>query len=145
MVGQALSPAGRFFDSFFTAAVPRGVGAAAGFFQRITGEDMDLKTYYQKIRDIAAKIPEVEVVVVSAETADGGKAGLRMEVPRHLAAKLLVDGRACLAVTEAAAAFRAEVAEAAQVAQKLAQASKLQIAVLSSDELNRLKGNQTKE
>ena len=59
---------------------------------------MDLRAYYQKIRDVEAKIPGPYAVVVSLATPDGGKAGMLTEVPRRVAAKMVVDGTATLAV-----------------------------------------------
>jgi len=58
---------------------------------------MDLRVYYQKIRDIESKIPGQYAVVVSLPTPDGGKAGTITEVSRRVAAKMVVDGTAKLA------------------------------------------------
>ena len=55
---------------------------------------MDLRNYYQKIREVEAKIPGAYALVVSLATPDGGKAGLVTEAPRRLAAKMIVDGTA---------------------------------------------------
>ena len=77
---------------------------------------MDLKVYYQKIRDNEADIKESFPIVVSLETADGGKAGAFTEVPRAVAAKLMADGMARLASKEEAAAFRADRAKAKKAA-----------------------------
>ena len=57
---------------------------------------MDLRIYYQKLRDMEAKIPEEFPTVVSRETPDGGKAGTKTQVPRRMAAKLIVEGLADL-------------------------------------------------
>jgi hypothetical protein len=70
---------------------------------------MDLRAYYQNIRKIEAEIRENSVVVVSLETPDGGRAGVRTEVSRGVAARLITDGKAELAKDEDAAKFRAEV------------------------------------
>lgn len=58
---------------------------------------MDLRNYYQKVRDVEAKIPGQWALVVSLATPDGGKAGLMTEAPRRAAAKMIVDGTARLA------------------------------------------------
>jgi hypothetical protein len=71
------------------------------------GSGMDLRTYYQTIRKIAAGITEEAAVVISRETSDGGRAGVKTEVPRALAAQLMVEGKADLASPEEAAEFRA--------------------------------------
>jgi hypothetical protein len=101
---------------------------------------MDLKLYYQKIRDIEAKILEEFPIIVSRETADGGKDGIKTEVPRRLAAKLIVEGLARLASTEEARLFREMLLEAKRVAEQVAAAARVQLAVLSSAELDRLRG-----
>ena len=70
---------------------------------------MDLRVYYQKIRKIEAELKDPEVVIVSRETPDGGKRGMKSEVPRSVAARLISDEKADLASPEEAAQFRAEV------------------------------------
>ena len=44
---------------------------------------MDLRAYYQKIRDTEAEITEAFPMVVSLATADGGKEGVLTEVTRR--------------------------------------------------------------
>ncbi len=101
---------------------------------------MDVKVYYQKLRQIEAEIAEGEVVVVSLETADGGKAGVKTEAPRAIAAKLIVEGRARLATEEEATAYRTAVVEAKRAADQLAAANKMQFAVLSEADLKLFRG-----
>ena len=101
---------------------------------------MDLKQYYQKIRDMESRITEAFPVVVSNETADGGKPGVLTEVTPGIAAKMLVEGVARLATAEEAMAFQSVQAEAKRVADQAAAAAKVQFTVLSTTELNRLKG-----
>ncbi len=100
---------------------------------------MDLKGYYQKIRDIEGRIAEEFPLVVSRETSDGGKEGTKTEVPKRLAAKLIVDGIARLASGQEKTLFDAAQAEAIRVAEQLAASAKLQVTVLASSELERLK------
>ena len=57
---------------------------------------MDLRFYYEAIRGIEAGIVEAEVVVVSCETSDGGRGGVKSTVPRKLAARMIVEGLAVL-------------------------------------------------
>ncbi len=101
---------------------------------------MDLRLYYQKIREIETRISEEFPIVVSRETADGGKEGIRTEVPRKLAAKLMVEGLARLASSEEALQFREMLLEAKRMAEQAAAAARVQLAVLSTAELDRLKG-----
>jgi hypothetical protein len=99
---------------------------------------MDLRLYYQKIREAEAKIGAEFPIVVSKETADGGKVGTKTEVPRRIAAKMLVEGLARLASAEEIKAYRTFVTEAKRVAEQVAQAAKLQLTVLSAADLERL-------
>lgn len=70
---------------------------------------MDLRAYYQKIRIIEADIREDSVVIVSRETSDGGRAGFKTDVPRAVAARMVVEETADLASAEQTAQFRSEV------------------------------------
>lgn len=69
---------------------------------------MELRAYYQKIRQIEAEIREESVVVTSLATPDGGRAGVRTEVPRSVAARLIADEKVVLASDEEALEFLAE-------------------------------------
>jgi hypothetical protein len=100
---------------------------------------MDLKIYFQKIRETEASIGETDAVVVSLDTPDGGRAGVKTEAPRRLAARMVVDGRARLATAREAKEFREQVAEAKRQADELAAASRVQLTVLPTAELKRLK------
>jgi hypothetical protein len=69
---------------------------------------MDLRAYYQKIRSIEADLTEPFVVVVSRRTEEGGKAGVKSEVPKTLAAKLIAEEKVTAASAEEATEFRTE-------------------------------------
>jgi hypothetical protein len=101
---------------------------------------MDLTAYYLKIRATETTITDAYPVVVSLATADGGKAGVATEVTRGIAAKMIVEGEVRLATSAEAAAFRASEAAAKVAADQAAAASKVQFSVLSTAELNKLKG-----
>ena len=58
---------------------------------------MDLKAYFQKVRDAESAIEGDFTVVVSLETSDGGRPGQLTEVTKQVAARLVVDGKARLA------------------------------------------------
>lgn len=105
---------------------------------------MDLKIYYQKIRETEAELPE-PCVLVSRATENGGKAGVRMEVPRAIGAKMIVDGNARAATEEEAQVFQEERAEAKAEADQLAAASRMQVTVIPSSELRSLKGPWARE
>lgn len=91
---------------------------------------MDLKVYYRKIREIEASLPGDDVIVVSLETPDGGREGVYTEVPKHLAAKSLVEGRARLASEEEASRFRKATREASEKAKEEAVTGKLQVEIV---------------
>ena len=61
---------------------------------------MDVRIYFQKIRQIEAGIVSPHAVVVSLDTGDGGKAGAMTEVSRSMAAQLVVETKARLATEE---------------------------------------------
>ncbi len=86
-------------------------------------------------------IREPHVVVVSEPTPDGGKAGVRTEVSRELAARMAVEGKARIATEEEAAGFRAEMAEGRRAAEEKLMQGKVQLAVISEAELRALKGS----
>ena len=70
---------------------------------------MDLFAYYEKIRAIEALIETVYAVITSRATPDGGRAGIKTELPRAAAARLIADGKADLASPEETAQFRTNV------------------------------------
>ena len=84
-------------------------------------------------------LKDPSVVVVSLDTPDGGRQGLRTEVPRRIAAKMVVEGGARLATPDEAREFQEQKTEARRQAEQLAAASRMQFAVLSPSELRKLK------
>lgn len=101
---------------------------------------MDLRAYYQKIRDAEGSIVEQFPVVVSCETQDGGKTGVCTEVTRALAAKMFVEGTARAATTEELTAFRRAQADARRAADEADAAKTVQFKVVSMDDVKKLTG-----
>jgi len=101
---------------------------------------MDLKLYYQKIRDMESKIPDAFPVIISQQTDDGGKAGSFAEVTRSVAAKMIIEGTSRIATTEEAASYRQDCAEAKRQVDQEAEVNKVQITVVPTAELARLAG-----
>ena len=66
---------------------------------------MDVRIYFQKVRQIEAAITTPHTVVMSLETPDGGKAGVTTEVTRIMAARLVAENKARLATDEEIAVF----------------------------------------
>jgi hypothetical protein len=91
---------------------------------------MDLKNYFKQIREIERSLTGPSVVVVSEETDDGGKAGIRTAASPYLAAKAIVERRARLATPEEAQAFYDEHEQAKKAAEELAAASRVQFTVV---------------
>ncbi len=101
---------------------------------------MDLQIYYKKIRETEDSLKDPSVLLVSLETPDGGRAGVRTEVPRRVGAKMIVEGCARLASAEEAREFQEQKAEAKRQADQVAAASRMQFTVISPNELRKLKG-----
>jgi len=100
---------------------------------------MDLKIYFQKIRDVEEGISDSDVVMVSEETDDGGRSGIRTEVPKRVAAKMVVEGRARLASAKEAKEFREQRAEAKRIADEAEALNRVHLSVVPTADLNRLK------
>ena len=96
---------------------------------------MDLKVYYHKIRELERNFEAAYPVVVSLETADGGRAGVKTEVPVHVAARMIVEGRARLASEEEMKGFQAQTAEAKRAADQLDASKRMQVTVVSESDL----------
>jgi hypothetical protein len=105
---------------------------------------MDLTAYYLKVREVEAPLTD-PCVVVSLETPDGGKAGVRMEVPRRVGARMIVDRTARGATEDETREFQQEKAEAKRAAEQLAAAARMQVTVIPSNELRNLRGLKGRE
>jgi len=102
--------------------------AAPFFFRRWA---VDVKQYYRKLREIEATVTEQDVLVVSLETPDGGKAGRVTEVPRHVAAKMMLEGRAVLADEKSRRAYLELQTVARRAAHKAELARRVQVAIIA--------------
>ena len=100
---------------------------------------MDLRQFYKKIKEFEDGIKTKEVIVVSNETPDGGKAGVKSEAKRSLAARMLAEGRIRLATEEEALRFHQEKEDAYKRGQDLLNSGKVQLAVLTESELKAIK------
>ena len=70
------------------------------------------------------------IVMVSLETSEGGKAGVRTEVPRAIAAKLIAEGRARVATEEEAHEFHEANREARAAHEQEEAAKRVQVMVI---------------
>jgi hypothetical protein len=100
---------------------------------------MDLTLFYDKIRAEERDIGEEFPVVISKETGDGGKAGHPTEVPKKIAARLIVQGLARLADAAEAEKFRTDQSAAIlKVAQQESMA-KVHLTVMPTSQVELLK------
>ncbi len=106
---------------------------------------MDLRIYYQRIRETRKTLAEGDIVVVSCETPDGGKAGVCTEVPNGIAAKMLVDGTASIADEAVAEEFRRVRAAAKEQSDRELAASRVPLTVVSTEELKWLRASRDQE
>ena len=102
---------------------------------------MDLKVYYQKIRELEQSFQSAYPVVVSLETPDGGAPGVKTEAPPRIAAKMIVEGRARLADAAEAKEFEDRKMEAKRVADHLQASARMQVTVVSESDLRALRSS----
>jgi hypothetical protein len=100
---------------------------------------MDLRAFYQKIREVENTITGVYTVVVSKVTPDGGRAGVKTEVVKSVAARLVVEDKARLATVEEAQQHLTEIQDARSAAEQAVLASRVQLAIIPESELRSLK------
>jgi len=98
---------------------------------------MDLRSYYRKVRDAEAELTGEHFVMVSLETSEGGKAGVRTEVPRPVAARLIAELRARLATDDEALAFHEAHREAREAREQDEAAKRVQVMVIPAHELKK--------
>jgi hypothetical protein len=87
------------------------------------------------MREIEGGLTEPYPVVISLETSDGGKPGMVCEVPRSVAAKMILEGRATLASVEQKELFLQQQETAKKTAEKAELARRLQVAIIADPDL----------
>ena len=100
---------------------------------------MDLKTYYQRIREFAAGISGKSAVIVSLATPEGGRAGLLTEVPKEVAARMLADGMAVLAGEEETVRFHQEAQVRREDEERRRAAARIQVNVITEEQARALR------
>jgi len=96
---------------------------------------MDLRAYYQKVRETEAAMAAPNVVIVSLATPDGGKPGVVTEVPTPIGARMVVEGGARRATEAEVRTFREHQTAAQQTAEDAATANKVQVVVVPASVL----------
>jgi hypothetical protein len=100
---------------------------------------MDMRSYYKKVREADAALTGEHFVMVSLETSEGGKAGVRTEVPREIAAKLIAELRARVATEDETREFH-DASRQARVAHEQDEAAKrVQVMVIPAHRLKKQK------
>jgi hypothetical protein len=100
---------------------------------------MDLKIFYQKVREAEMQITDDPTIVVSFETSDGGKADVVSEVPRPVAARMIVEGKARAAEGPEAAQYRKQIDDARRRIDEETDARRVQVRVISESELRSIR------
>jgi hypothetical protein len=102
-------------------------------------EDMDLKIFYQKVRDAEMRIEDDPTLVVSLETSDGGKPDVVSEVPRVVAARMFVEGIARAATEPEIGEYRQRLEDARRRVEEEASARRVQVTVISESDLRSIR------
>lgn len=103
---------------------------------------MDLKIFYHKVRDTEEGIAEDPTLIVSFDTSDGGKEGVVSEVPRYIAARMIVEGKARRASDEETSGYRQRVENARRRAEEEASARRVQVTVISEADLRAMRAKE---
>lgn len=99
---------------------------------------MDLQLHYNKIRQEESKMTDEFPVIVSHETADGGKEGIFAEVTRRIAARFITFGLARLASGDEAQFFRDAKREASKIALQALQVASLSATAVTLSTLEKM-------
>ena len=98
---------------------------------------MDLRTWYKKVRDAEAGLTGEHFVMVSLGTSEGGKEGVRTEVPRSIAARLIAETRARVASEEEALEFHEANRLALEQHKQEEDARRVQVMVIPAHKLKK--------
>jgi succinate dehydrogenase/fumarate reductase flavoprotein subunit len=102
---------------------------------------MDIRQYYERIKEVAGTIQEEYTIVKSLATEDGGKAGVFTEVSRNVAAKLIVDRKAILATPGEAKEYRLQLQAAEAARRELEERNRNVIQVFARAGLDALRSS----
>jgi phage terminase Nu1 subunit (DNA packaging protein) len=105
---------------------------------------MDIRMYFEKIKEAESAISDAFVVVSSLQTPDGGKAGNLTEVTRTVAAQLLVEGKARIANEDEVAEYNERSERTRVDAEQALAKSKMQFTLLTEQESKALRSVRVK-
>jgi hypothetical protein len=94
---------------------------------------MDMKDFYQRMKELEKSIPGAYVVIVSLATPDGGREGQETEVPKSVAARLVLDKKARLATEEETEAFEVRKQEEREKAEAASREERLPVSTTRAD------------
>lgn len=97
---------------------------------------MDVKQFYQQVRELSAQLPADAIVIKSVSTPNGGKAGVFTEVCRQTAAMQIILGTAVLATAEEAKVYYRDMEAKRQLAEKALELTRLQISLSKATQLH---------
>jgi hypothetical protein len=100
---------------------------------------VDLRVFYQKIRNLEKELDGDYVVLVSNETGDGGRSGQTVEVAKPLAARMIVEGRARLASAEECKARQKALERAVEAVRRRELVEKAHVRLLSDADIDALR------
>ena len=103
---------------------------------------MDLKIFYQKVRETEDGIADDPTLVVSLEMPDGAKAGVVSEVARPVAARLIIEGKVRRATEQETAEYRQAIEDARRRIEEEANARRVQFTVISEADLRSLRAKE---
>lgn len=103
---------------------------------------MDLQLHYNKIRNEESRMTDEFPVIVSHETADGGKPGIFAEVTRRIAARFITLGLARIASAEEKKFFEDAKMEAREIAIKAIKEATVFSTAMTLQGLERLQAAQ---
>jgi hypothetical protein len=98
---------------------------------------MEVKTFYRKLREIEAILPD-EVILISKETPEGGRAGRFTEAPRAVAARMIVEGIADQASEADAESYREQVRVNHSEETRRRAAASIQVNVITEEQARAL-------
>jgi hypothetical protein len=100
---------------------------------------VDLRAFFQNVRQQEKQIPGSHAVVVSTETPDGGRPGRTTEVAKDVAARMIVEGKARLATPEECAQHQAGVAQGVDAVRRREEMGRAHVRLLSDSDIEMLR------
>ncbi|BDC52085.1 hypothetical protein F183_A44000 [Bryobacterales bacterium F-183] len=104
---------------------------------------MNLRAYFQKIREVEKEILKDVVYVVSLAGDDGGLPGIIAQVTRAIAAKLIVDQKSRLATDEEIETLLAYQEAERQKLQEQQAVQRLQVAIVSDKQIEAMRAKKS--